>query len=75
MQVCWSDDDRRIVHEAVVDASPEEVLKSWTTKLGLESWLAPHAEVKLKIGGSIRTNYDPNGQIGDPGTIVNTIIC
>ncbi len=33
-----------------------------------------HAEIELKIGGKMRTHYDPKGQIGDPNTIENRIL-
>ena len=34
-----------------------------------------HADIDLKIGGLMRTHYDPKGKIGDPQTIENTILC
>jgi hypothetical protein len=34
-----------------------------------------HSEIELKIGGRMRTHYDPKGVIGDAKTIENTIIC
>ena len=33
-----------------------------------------HAEIDLKVGGRMRTHYDPKGTIGDPNTIENTIL-
>ena len=33
---------------------------------GLRSWLAPHAEIDLRIGGLMRANYDSRGALGDP---------
>lgn len=63
-----------IVHEGVVEASLERVWTAFTTSDGLRSWLAPHAEIDLRIGGLMRTNYSPQGRLGDPQTIENTIL-
>jgi uncharacterized protein YndB with AHSA1/START domain len=63
-----------IVHEAVVEAPVEQVWQAFTTSEGLRSWLAPHAEIDLRIGGLMRTNYNPHGRLGDPQTIENIIL-
>jgi uncharacterized protein YndB with AHSA1/START domain len=68
-------DDNPLVHEGIVEAPIDEVWAAFTTREGLESWMAAHAEIELKIGGKLRTHYDPKGEIGDPKTIENTIIC
>lgn len=66
--------DGRLVHEGLVAAPPREVWAAFTTKKGQESWMVAHSEIELKVGGLMRTHYDPKGSIGDPGTIENTII-
>ena len=63
-----------ISHEGVVESSVEQVWAAFTTSEGLRSWLAPHAEIDLKVGGLMRTNYNPQGQLGDAGTIENVIL-
>lgn len=63
-----------IVAEGVVDAPVAEVWKAWTTSSGLKAWLAPHAEIELKVGGLMRTNYDEKGKLGDAGSIENRIL-
>lgn len=63
-----------ITTEGVIDAPVSEVWGSWTTTSGLKAWLAPHVEVDLRIDGLMRTNYDPKGSLGDPGTIENRIL-
>lgn len=63
-----------IVAEGIVNAPVEAVWNSWTTAAGLKSWLAPHADIDLRIEGLMRTNYDPNGSLGDPGTIENRVL-
>lgn len=66
--------ERTLVIEGVVDAPPEVVWELWTTAKGLRSWMAPHAEIDLRVGGRMRANYDPAGELGDAKTITNTIL-
>src|SRR5262249_3790155 len=65
----------RVITEGVIDAGLAEVWTAFTTKEGLESWMAAHAEIDLKVGGTIRTHYDAKGKLGDDRTIENTILC
>lgn len=60
--------------EAVINATPEELWKAYTTKEGLETWMVPLAEVDLRIGGTIRTNYDAAAGPRGPGSIVYYIL-
>ncbi|HEX8338307.1 MAG TPA: SRPBCC domain-containing protein [Pyrinomonadaceae bacterium] len=64
----------RLVHEGVVAAAVGDVWAAFTTSKGQESWMAAHSEVELRVGGRMRTHYDPKGVIGDPKTIENEII-
>lgn len=68
-------EDNRLVHEGDVTAPVKDVWAAFTTKKGQESWMVAHSEIELKIGGRMRTHYDPKGMIGDPKTIENVIIC
>lgn len=63
-----------VAHEAIVDASAADVWDAFTTREGIESWMVPHAEIDFRVGGLMLTNYNPQGVIGDDGTIENTII-
>jgi len=63
-----------IAHEGIVEAPLEQVWAAFTTSEGLRAWLAPHAEIDLRVGGLMRTNYSAQGQLGDPQTIENTIL-
>lgn len=63
-----------IAHEGIVKASLHEVWAAFATSEGLRSWLAPHAEIDLRVGGLMRTNYNPGGRLGDSQTIENTIL-
>lgn len=67
-------EDNRLVHEGIVAAPVKDVWLAFTTKKGQESWMVAHSEVDLKVGGLMRTNYDPKGRIGDSKTIENMII-
>ena len=64
----------RLVHEGIVNGPLDQVWAAYTTKAGLESWMVAHAEIELKIGGTMKTQYDPKGTTEDPKAIVNTIL-
>jgi uncharacterized protein YndB with AHSA1/START domain len=72
--VCRAQDDDRLVHESIVNAPLDQVWAAFTTKAGLESWMAAHAEIEIKLGGKMRTQYDPKGTTDDAGAIENTIL-
>lgn len=63
-----------LIQEFMVEAPVESVWNAYTTKEGWESWAVPLAEIDLRVGGTIKTNYNPNGQIGDSTTIITHII-
>ncbi len=63
-----------IVTEGVVGAPVGMVWSAWTTTAGLKAWLAPHADIDLRIDGVMRSNYDSKGSLGDPGTIENKVL-
>ncbi len=63
-----------LIQDLTINAPIAKVWEAYTTKKGWESWSVPLAEIDFKIGGTIKTNYNPNGQIGDSTTIVTHII-
>lgn len=65
----------QIETEGIIDAPVAEVWAAWTTKAGLQSWLAPKADIDLRVDGLMRTQYDAKGTLGDAGTIQNRILC
>lgn len=69
-----TDADDRVVFVAEVEADLDDVWDAFTTNEGLRMWMAPLVEIDLKVGGTIKSNYNPSGEIGDEGTIVNTIL-
>ena len=67
-------DGSRLVHEGVVNAPLDQVWAAFTTREGMESWMAAHAEIELKLGGTMKTQYDPKRTIDDARAIENTIL-
>lgn len=63
-----------VISEGIVDAPPAEVWKAWSTAEGMRSWLAPKADIDLRIDGLMRANYNPKGELGDDTTIENRIL-
>lgn len=59
-----------LIQEFNVNVPIDSVWNAYTTKQGWESWATALAEVNIKNGGLIRTNYNKNGKIGDSTTIV-----
>jgi uncharacterized protein YndB with AHSA1/START domain len=74
VSVARGEDLPPVVSEAVINAPVQRVWAAFTTKDGIASWMAPHAEIDLRVGGKMLTNYNAAGSIGDPGTIENTIL-
>jgi uncharacterized protein YndB with AHSA1/START domain len=60
--------------EAIVKAPVSEVWNAFATPEGFKKLGVAQCEMDFRIGGLIRTHYDPKGRIGDDGTIQNEII-
>jgi len=65
---------RTVIEQVLVEAPVATVWDAYATSEGWMAWAAPVAEVDLRAGGSIRTNYDASAKIGDPGTNVLHIV-
>jgi uncharacterized protein YndB with AHSA1/START domain len=63
-----------LVTEGTVTAPPAEVWKVFSTAEGFRRLGVAHCDFDLRIGGLIRAHYDPNGVLGDDGTIHNEIL-
>ncbi len=50
-----------LIQKLKVRASLDAVWHAYTTKEGWENWAVPLAEVDLKVGGTIKTNYNEEG--------------
>lgn len=55
-------------HTVTIDAPRTAVWEAYTTTEGWKAWVAPNAEVDLRVGGQIRTHYEEGAALGDPGT-------
>lgn len=70
-----SQGERVLRLETTVKCSLDQAWELYTTTDGLKSWMAPVVEVDFSNGGLWEASYDKNKKIGDPGNIVNEIIC
>ena len=60
-------DTKTITKEIFIKATPKRVFKALTEKSELEKWFVQIAEVELKPGGIIRTNWTP--EVGEHGLV------
>ncbi len=67
-------EDMREVYEAEINADIDDVWKAFSTSEGLQAWMAPVVEIDMTVGGKMKSNYNPDGKIGDPESIENTIL-
>lgn len=72
--VCDAHAQRELRHEAVIDAPVAEVWRVFSTSEGWKSLGVAQADVDLRIGGRIRTHYDPAGALGDAQSIEQEIL-
>jgi uncharacterized protein YndB with AHSA1/START domain len=63
-----------LVVEGVIKAPVSEVWKVFSTAEGFKKLGVAQCEMEFRIGGLIRTHYDPKGTLGDEGTIQNEIL-
>jgi len=59
---------RILYQEITLNAPVDKVWEAYTTDAGWTAWASPKAKIDLRVGGTIRTQYDPKAEIGDPGT-------
>jgi uncharacterized protein YndB with AHSA1/START domain len=52
---------RAVIVETVVDASPAEVFRLWTTEQGTRSFFAPDGHVEARAGGRYEMIFNPAG--------------
>jgi len=63
-----------LVQEFDVNVPLDEAWNVYTTQEGWEGAFVEKAEVDWKVGGKIKTTYDPSATIGDSTTIYLTIV-
>lgn len=61
-------DNMVLTQEVVIEVPLAAAWSAYTTAEGWESWAAPLAEVDFRIHGTIKTNYNAQGEIGDATT-------
>lgn len=59
-----------LIQEFTINVPIDSVWNAYTTKQGWESWATAIAEIDFKINGTIKTNYNKDGKIGDESTII-----
>jgi uncharacterized protein YndB with AHSA1/START domain len=62
------------VVEGIIKATPTEVWNVFATAEGFKKLGVAQCEMDFRVGGLIRSHYNPKGVIGDEGTIQNRII-
>ncbi|HLA14909.1 MAG TPA: SRPBCC domain-containing protein [Gemmatimonadaceae bacterium] len=67
-------DTSAVISDAIIEAPLQAVWDAWATSEGLRSWLAPQADIDLRVGGLLRANYNAKGSLADPQTIHNTVL-
>ncbi|HSQ59812.1 MAG TPA: SRPBCC domain-containing protein [Acidobacteriota bacterium] len=60
--------------ETIIAGPTDLVWRLLTTEDGIRSWLAPQADVDLRVGGLVRTHQDPKGRLGDAQTTVSRVL-
>lgn len=63
-----------LVHEGEISAPIGAVWDVFSTAEGFKVLGVAQCEMDFRVGGLIRTHYNPKGVLGDDGTIVNRII-
>ncbi len=66
--------ERVLAQEIRIQAPVAEVWDCYVTEEGWTAWASPVAQVDLRCGGTIRTHYRADAEIGDPGTNVLHIV-
>ena len=62
------------VIESIIHASPAELWKIWSTAEGFKMLGSAKCDVDFRIGGLVRSVYDPTAELGGESTIENQII-
>lgn len=66
--------DISLTQEFTVNAPVKKVWQAFTTTEGWQGWVTPVANVDLKVGGVIKTNYRKDGKLTDDDAITLHII-
>lgn len=67
-------DTSPLTHTAVVRAPIAEVWDAFTNPEKMRQWWAPNLEADFRVGGVVRSSYNPQSNLRDEHTIENTIL-
>lgn len=67
-------DTSPLTHSAVLRAPIAEVWDALTNPQRMRRWWAPNLEADIRVGGVIRSSYNPQSTLRDEYTIENTIL-
>jgi uncharacterized protein YndB with AHSA1/START domain len=70
----WAADEASFVNDGEIPAPIDEVWKVFATSEGYKALGPTLAEVDLRVGGTIRSRYRADGELGDAETIENVIV-
>jgi len=59
--------ERAIVKQVQVSASPESVWQAWTTRDGIRSFFAPDARIEARVDGPFEVYFNPYARAGLKG--------
>lgn len=65
---------RALHHQAIIEAPVGDVWNAFTTSEGFASWAVAKADIDFRIGGDMRSSYNPQSTLDDDSTIVNRIL-
>ena len=63
-----------VVTEAVVNAPVSRVWEAFTTKAGMESWMAVNGDIDPRVGGRMRTSHRKDADLDGDTAIHQTIL-
>lgn len=63
-----------LIAKASIQASQEQIWNAWTTKAGVQSFLAPDCQIDFQIGGAYEIFFDPKAAPEDRGSIGSVIL-
>lgn len=61
--------------EITVNCSLDRAWELFATAEGMRTWMAPVVEIGFRNGGRWEASYDKTKKIGEPGNIVNEVVC
>ena len=65
---------RTLITELDIPAPAAEVWNAFTTDEGFMTWAVPKAEFDFRVGGEMRTSYNPDSNLHDEHTIINKVL-